>query len=157
VRDNLLACVKHQIVDIYPECDTDDACRLQSGGRAHSGALQPGAPICSSGDWGGQFASAPSAAVQALGFNGLGRTVSPLSLALPSARPSASLATVRRGGAAKTLAGPDFGLDADGADGADGRSLASSVIGSLVVWIVRVRRRPSRPKLILRSVATLSA
>jgi hypothetical protein len=32
-------------------------------GRAHSRALQPGAPAFSGADWGGRFASAPSAAV----------------------------------------------------------------------------------------------
>ena len=39
-------------------------------------------------------------------------------------RPSASLATVRRLGAAKPLSGLDFGRGADAADGADGRAAA---------------------------------
>jgi len=69
--------------------------------------------------------------------------------ALPLPLPSASWATVRTGRAAKPLAGLDFGMDADDADGADGSAPGSS--GVEKVWIVvmlmvRVRARPSRPK-----------
>jgi hypothetical protein len=53
---------------------------------------------------------------------GLVRTVA----ALPPPLPSVSLATVRRGAAAKPLAELDFGMDADDADGADGLALAFS-------------------------------
>jgi hypothetical protein len=56
---------------------------------------------------------------------GLAPTVGALSLP-PSALPSASLATVRRGAAAKPLAELDFGIDADDADGADGCTPAFS-------------------------------
>ena len=60
--------------------------------------------------------------VPALVFKGLARTVGPL----PSPLPSASSATVRRSGAAKPLAGLDFGMGADDADGADGCAPAFS-------------------------------
>jgi hypothetical protein len=53
------------------------------------------------------------------------RTVSPLALPLPSARPSAILLTVRsRGGAAKPLEGLDF--DVDDADDADDSGRAAA-------------------------------
>ena len=94
---------------------------------------------------------APSAAVSALDFNGLARTVKAPPLPLSSARPSASLVTVRGGGTAKPLAGLDFGAGADGADDADGRAPVSSGVawvGVVALWIVRVRARPLRPKLI---------
>jgi hypothetical protein len=42
----------------------------------------------------------------------------------------------------------DFGADADGADDADGRAPVCSGVGVAAMWIVRVRARPSRPKLI---------
>jgi len=71
------------------------------------------------------FASAPSAVVPGLVSKGLARSVAAPPRPLSSVRPSASLATVRRGGeggVAKPLAGLDFGSNADGADGADGRT-----------------------------------
>src|SRR5262249_18465905 len=86
------------------------------------------------------FASAPSAPSSSLWFNALARTVcAPLS--------SASLAIVRSLGGVNPLAGLDFGPGADDADGADGRV---SVFSGWVVlmWMVRVREWPSRPKLI---------
>ena len=105
----------------------------------------PSLLVFSGADWGGRFASAPSAAVPALDFNGLARTVG----ALPRPLPSASLATVRRSGAAKPLAGLDFGAGADDADGADGCAPAFSGaewLGVVVMRMIRVRARPSRSK-----------
>ena len=74
-----------------PHFDAGVLSRLQCFSGAHSRALQPGAPVFSGPDWGGGFASAPSAAVPALFFKGLARTVG----ALPLPLPSASRATVR--------------------------------------------------------------
>jgi hypothetical protein len=61
------------------------------------------------------------------GRKGLVRTVG----ALPPPLPSASLATVRRGSAAKPLAELDFGMEADDADGEDGCAPAFS---GAVAW-----------------------
>ena len=63
---------------------------------------------------------------QGVGADGWTRGRSPL--------PSASLATVRRGGAAKPLAGLDFGAGADGADDADGCAPAFSGVAEGRVW-----------------------
>jgi hypothetical protein len=79
-------------------------------------------------------------AIQGVGADGRG---------LADALPSASLATVREPGVAKSLAGMDFGRDADNADGADGctpsRSGARSV-DAAVARMIRVRARPSLPQ-----------
>ena len=115
--------------------------------RVHSRALQPGASGFLGADWEGRFASAPSAAVPPAEFNGLARTVGVPSRLLPSAGPSASLATVRGRGAPKPLAGLEFRAVADGADDADGCAPAFSGadwLGVVVITIVRVRARPSR-------------
>jgi hypothetical protein len=85
------------------------------------------------------FASAPSAAVPSWFFNGLARTIETAARPLPSA----SLATVRRAASAKPLAELTFNDDADGADGC---APAFSGVAEMVMWIVRVRARPSRPK-----------
>ena len=84
--------LEHQIVTVDADFDAGGLSRLQCFNRAHSRVLQPGAPVFSGPDWGGGFASAPSAAVPALFFKGLARTVG----ALPLPLPSASRATVRR-------------------------------------------------------------
>jgi len=42
----------------------------------------------------------------------------------------------------------DFGAGANGADDAGGRAPVFSGVGVAAMWIVRVRARPSRPKLI---------
>ncbi len=67
-------CLQHQIVAIDPSSMPAARAALQGLGRAHSRALQPAA-VFSGADWGGRFASAPSAAVPPLVFNGLARTV----------------------------------------------------------------------------------
>jgi hypothetical protein len=54
--------------------------------------------------------------------------------ALPPRLPSASLASVRRGSAAKPLAELDFGMDADDAGGADGFAPAFSGAEWLGGW-----------------------
>src|SRR5215207_8354205 len=150
---------KHKVFAIGHHPDTSPVRGANGLDRAHSRVLQPGVPVFSGPDWGGGFASAPSAAIPALFFRGLVRTVG----ALPLPLPSASWATVRTGRAAKPLAGLDFGMDADDADGADGSAPGSS--GVEKVWIVvmlmvRVRARPSRPKpismpILRRKVAAL--
>ena len=88
-----------------------------------------------------------SAPFPALVFNGLARTVrSGRALA-----PSASSASVRRCVAAKLLSGLVFGSGADRADDADGPSAWFSAAANLAVaemLMMRVRARPSRPKLI---------
>src|SRR5262245_34024033 len=105
--------LQHQIVTIDHYADARGPRQLENFGGAHSRALQPGAPVFSGADWGGGFASASSAAVPALAFNGLARKVAPLPLPLPSAWP----ATVRRSGASKPLVVLGSDLDVDGADG----------------------------------------
>jgi hypothetical protein len=125
-------------------------CGTKGLGRTHSRALQPDVVPFSTPDGGGRFASAPSAAPAPLVFNGLARTISAPPWPLTSAGPSASLATVRCGGAAKPLAGLAFGIEPDAADGAD--DCAPVFSGAewpvAAMWIVRVRARPSRSKLI---------
>ena len=67
----------------------------------------------------------------------------------PLAPQSESLATVRGSGAAKSLFGMDFGLGADGTDGADGYTPPHSGTGSATVKMMRmmrVRSWPSRSK-----------
>jgi len=91
--------------------------------------------------------SAPSAAVRRPVIKGFARTVA----SLPGNRPSAWFTTVRRGVTENPLAGLGFVMGVDDADDADGSAPASSVPGEcgvVVMWIVRVRARPSRPKLI---------
>src|SRR5262249_29895029 len=138
-------CVQHQVVAIESEFHTGSAGCLESLGRGHSRVLQPGAPVFSGADWGGGFASAPSAAVPALFFHGLVRTGG----AMPLPLPSASRATVRIDRAANSLVRLDFGMGADDADGADGSAPGFS--GVEKVWIVvmlmmRVRARPCLSK-----------
>src|SRR5262249_35284774 len=86
-------CLQRKVIAIECEFYTGGAGRLESLDRAHSRVLQPGAPVFSGPDWGGGFASGSSAAVQALSFKGLARTVG----ALPLPLPSAASATVRTG------------------------------------------------------------
>src|SRR6516165_3119513 len=116
-------------------------------GRAHIRALQPFTNVFSGADRGARFASAPSAAVPALFSKGLARTVE----ALPWPLPSASGATVRRGGAPKPFPELVFGEGADDADGADGcvpgfSGVAEGWIVVILMVRVRVRARPSRRK-----------
>src|SRR5688572_29321030 len=108
------------------EFDSGSARRFQRVGGAHSRALQP---AFAGVDSTGQLASAPSAPVSPLDFNGLERTMG----AGPPPRLSASLVTVLQSGAAKSLGGLHFDMGADDADDADGRSPACS--GVLVMWI----------------------
>ena len=65
-------CFQHQIVAVETELDAGGARRLEGLDRAHSRALQPGVPVFSGADWGGGFASAPSAPVRAIVFQRVG-------------------------------------------------------------------------------------
>ncbi len=110
---------------------------------AHSRALQP---AFSGADWGGRFASAPSASVRAVGFQRVG--ADGRAVARPLNRPRRS-PTVRKPGDAKPLPELAFGRSADGADDADG--CAPPVSGEaglpvVVMRMIRVRARPSRSK-----------
>src|SRR5262249_24706178 len=66
---------QHQIVAVNMEFDTGGASRFQGLDRAHRRALQLFAPDSLGADWGGRFASASSAAVPGLDFNGLAQAV----------------------------------------------------------------------------------
>src|ERR1700680_2657028 len=127
--------------------DAGGARRLQGVDCTHSRPLQPAVPVFSATHWSAEFASAPSASVAVLVFNGLTRTVVDPTAPLPSA----SLATVRRSGAAKLLAALDFGVAADDADGADGCPPPCSGAAWLSVVVMRMIRFlfwPSRSQLI---------
>src|SRR5262245_13446588 len=110
------ACLEHEVFAIKRHPDASRVRGAKSFGRAHNRPLQPGPLRSPRLDRLVIFASAPSAALASLFFNGLARTVG-LSTRPP---PSASRATVRRGGAPKPFPELVFGEDADGADGADG-------------------------------------
>src|SRR5208282_540265 len=129
---------QRQIVAVEPKFNPGGASRLQGFDRAQSRALQPPIPVFSGAEWGGRFASAPSAAFLVLDFNELARTVG----TGPSPLPSASLATVRRDAAAKPLTGLNSGMGADDADGADGCVPAYS--GSAWFGVVVICRASSR-------------
>src|SRR6516162_6755670 len=141
------ARLKHEVFAIKHHRDASRMGGAKGLGRAHNRLLQA-APLRSPRpDRLVIFASAPSAAVASLFFNELARTVG-LSTRPP---PSASRATVRRGGAPKPFPELVFGEDADGADGADGcvpgfSGVAEGWIVVILMVRVRVRARPSRPK-----------
>ena len=105
--------LQHEVVAVDPDLDAGSP-RCRHGFRsAHSLALQPDFPVFPGADWDEKIASAPSAEVAPLDFEGLARTVG-------AEHPSALLAAVRGGAAAEPLVGLDFGIGADDADGADG-------------------------------------
>src|SRR5262245_60460398 len=137
--------LKHEVFAIGHHCDASRVRGAKSLGRTHSRPLQP-APLHSPGSerW-VTFASAPSAAVSRWFFNGLARTVE---IAARTLR-SASFATVRGDASEKPLEELTFNGNADDGGGADGVRPACSRPGSawvVVMWIVRMRARPSRPK-----------
>src|SRR5262249_17561630 len=136
--------LKHEGFAGGPYCDARRVRGAQGLERAHSRPLQLPLHSPRSERW-VIFASAPSAAVARWFFNGLARTVETAA----RAPPSASLATVRGDASAKSLAELTFNGNADDADGADGGTPACSRPGrgwGVVVWIVRIRARPSRAK-----------
>src|SRR5262249_16047364 len=136
-------CLKHEVFAIGHHCDASRVRGAKGLGRAHSLPLQPAPWHSSRSERWVIFASARSAAVSPCLFNGLARTVEATARLLPSA----SLATVRRGASAKPLAELTFNGNADDADGSDGGAPACSRPGrawAVVMWIVRVRARPSR-------------
>src|SRR5215216_804014 len=114
--------LKHEAVAIEHHRDAGRVRDAKGLGGAHNRPLQT-APLRSSRPerW-VICASTPSAAVPPWFFNAFARTVETTARPLPSA----SLATVRRDASAKPLAGLDFGMGADDADGVDGSAPAFS-------------------------------
>ena len=138
--------VQHEVVAIECEFYTGGAGRLESLGRAHSRVLQPGAPVFSGADWGGGFASAPSAAVPRIGFQGVGADGRSRChcryrphRGLPSARteprshwPDWISAWARTMRTVRTVAAPGFS--------------GVEKVWIVVMRMIRVRARPSRSK-----------
>src|SRR6516225_7097667 len=143
------ARLKHEVFAIKHHRDASRVRGAKGFGRAHNRPLQPPPLRSPRPDRLVIFASAPSAMVPSLFFNGLARTVGLWTRPLPSA----SRATVRRGGAPKPFPELVFGEGADDADGADGCVPGFSGVAEgwiVVMLMMRVRARPSRPIPILR-------